>query len=203
MDASHWILAILLALGLAASTGLNAFLPLLMLAGAIRFHFAGITLNSNFAWLSSDLALIVLGIAAAVEIIADKIPAVDHALHAVGTFVRPVAGIFASASVLPQSDPAITAVMGLIIGTPVSAGFHTVKSGTRVASSAVSFGCLNPIISIIEDIMVIALVLIALFAPLLVPVFLALFGVLLWKMAQAARRKLALRKQLQQPLSQG
>ena len=99
LDAATAIMIALLALGLAASSGLNTFLPLMMLAAAAKFHLFGVQLNDSFAWLGSDLALGVLSVASILEVAGDKVPAVDHALDVVGTFVRPVAGTLAAASV--------------------------------------------------------------------------------------------------------
>lgn len=181
------ILAILLGLGLSASTGLNTFLPLLLLAAAARFGIAGITLGEKFEWLTSDVAMIVLIIAAIVELVADKIPAIDHLLDSIGTFIRPIAGAVAAASVFTGIDPTIAALLGLIIGAPTSFGFHTLKAGTRLASSAATFGCANPIISLVEDIISLALSVLAIFAPIFVPFALVLLAVLLWQAVKRIR----------------
>jgi hypothetical protein len=183
------ILAALLGLGLSASTGLNTFLPLLLLSAAARFHVAGIELGAKFDWLTSDTAIIVLIIASVTEIIADKIPAVDHFLDSVGTFVRPIAATIGTASVLTGADvdPTIAAVGALIIGTPTSLGFHTLKAGTRVASTATTFGCANPVLSLIEDVFSVGLTVVSLFAPLLVPLVLAALALLLWWLFRRAR----------------
>jgi len=183
------VLAILLGLGLSASTGLNTFLPLLLLAGAARFGIAGITLGAKFEWLTSDVAMIVLIIAAIIELVGDKVPAIDHFLDAVGTFVRPAAASVAAASVFTGIDPTVAAVLGLIIGAPTSFGFHTLKAGTRVASTAATFGCANPIISLVEDILSLALSVLSIFAPLFVPLALALLAVLLWQVMKRIRAR--------------
>jgi hypothetical protein len=185
------VLAVLLGLGLSASTGLNTFLPLLLLAAAARFNIAGIELGQRFDWLSSDVAIIVLIVASVVEVIADKVPAVDHFLDSIGTFIRPLAATVATASVLTGADvnPTVAAVTGLMIGAPVSLGFHTLKAGTRVASSAATFGCANPILSLIEDAISLSLSLLAIFLPLAVPVALALLVWLLWMVAKRIRRR--------------
>jgi len=184
-------LAVLLGLGLSASTGLNTFLPLLLLSAAARFHIAGIELGAKFDWLSSDVAIAVLLIASVVEIIADKVPAVDHFLDSVGTFVRPLAATVATASVLTGADvnPTIAAVVGLMIGAPTSLGFHTLKAGTRIASSAATFGCANPVLSLIEDVISFGLTVLAIFVPLVVPIAIALLVLLLWKVAGRLRRR--------------
>lgn len=191
MEPTAIVLAVLLGLGLSASTGLNTFLPLLLLSAAARFHIAGIELGHRFDWLSSDVALIVLIVASVVEIVADKVPAVDHFLDAVGTFVRPLAATVATASVLTGADvnPTVAAVVGLMIGAPTSLGFHTLKAGTRVASSAATFGCANPILSLIEDVISFSLTVVAIFIPLAVPIALALLVWLLWLVAKRIRAR--------------
>lgn len=189
MDPTAIALAVLLGLGLSASTGLNTFLPLLLLSAAARFNIAGIELGQRFDWLSSDVAIIVLIVASIVEIIADKVPAVDHFLDSIGTFIRPLAATVATASVLTGADvnPTVAAVVGLMIGAPTSLGFHTLKAGTRIASSAATFGCANPILSLIEDVISLGLTLIAIFIPLFVPVAIVLLGWLLWRVTKRLR----------------
>ncbi|HUR79545.1 MAG TPA: DUF4126 domain-containing protein [Thermoanaerobaculia bacterium] len=188
MNATNIVLGLLLGLGLSASTGLNTFLPLLLLSAAARFHIGGIVLGTKFAWLTSDAAMITLIIACVIELIADKFPAVDHFLDTAGTFIRPVAATIASASVLTGVDPMVAAVLGIIIGAPTSLGMHTLKAGTRVASSATTFGCANPLLSLIEDVLSFILSVISIFVPMLVPLVLALFAFFLWKVMQRIRR---------------
>lgn len=188
VETTTLILAVLLGVGLSASSGLNTFLPLLLLGAAARFQVAGIVLNDKFVWLTTDKVLIALIVAAVVEIIADKIPALDHFLDGAGTFVRPLAGLVAMASVLTGVDPMVASIVGLIIGAPTALGLHSLKAGTRVASSATTFGCANPILSVIEDVLAVILSVCAIFTPVLVPVFLAVLVFLLWKIVQRVRR---------------
>jgi hypothetical protein len=188
MTAPTLLLALLLGLGLSASAGLNAFLPLLLLGAAARYVVPGLALNGSFAWLTSDVALVVLIIASIIEIIADKIPAVDHALHAAGTVVRPLAATLAAASVLKGLDPAVAAVVGLIIGAPTSLGFHALKSGARVASSATTLGCANPLLSLFEDCVSLVIAVSAILLPLAVPLVLAAVVFTAWLAIRRIRR---------------
>lgn len=192
MNTTQLGLALLLGIGLSASTGLNATLPLLLLGAAARFHIAGVELNDSFGWLASDVAMIVLIIAAIFEIVADKIPAVDHFLDSIGTFVRPLAGGTALASVLTDLDPVTAAVVGLMVGSPISFGFHTIKAGTRVASSTMTFGCANPVLSLIEDALSLLMSVAAIFAPILVPLLLVLLAFVGYKLVKRLNRPAAL-----------
>jgi uncharacterized membrane protein len=188
VSGTNIFLGILLGLGLSASTGLNTFLPLLLLSAAARFHVAGIELGQKFEWLTSDAAIITLIVACVIELVADKIPAVDHFLDSAGTFIRPVAGALASASVLTGIDPMVAAIIGIIVGAPTSLGLHTLKAGTRVASSATTFGCANPVLSIVEDILAFMLSVLAIFLPLVVPVALALLVFALYRLMRRVRK---------------
>ncbi len=189
MSGMNIFLGILLGLGLSASTGLNTFLPLLMLSAAARFNIAGIELGTKFEWLTSDAAMITLIVACVIELIADKIPAVDHFLDSAGTFIRPLAGALASASVLTGLDPMVAAIIGLIVGAPTSLGLHTLKAGTRVASTATTFGCGNPVLSLIEDVISFSLSVIAIFLPIVVPFALALLVYAMYRLWRRAQRE--------------
>lgn len=185
-----YVLPVLLGLGLASATGLKTFLPLTMLSAAARFDWFGISLNQHVGWLGSDVALIALAVATVIELAADKIPIVDHALSAVGTFARPAAGALATYAVLGQADPTVAAVAALIVGAPAALAVHTAQSGTRVASTATTGGLANPVVSFIEDVLAFVTVLIAFVAPLLVPLVLVLLFWLVWRLVKAARRTL-------------
>ena len=191
MDTTSAALAILLGLGLSASTGLNTFIPLLLLSAAARFNIAGIELGQKFDWLSSDVGLTVLIVASILEIIGDKVPALDHFLDSVGTFIRPAAATVATASVLTgvDVDPTVAAITGFIVGTPTSLAFHTLKAGTRVASSATTFGCANPVLSLIEDVISFAFSVLAIFAPIVVPFVLVALALVFWRVMKRARRE--------------
>jgi hypothetical protein len=190
VETTSIILAGLLGLGLSASTGLNTFIPLLLLSAAARFNIAGVQLGQKFDWLSSDTALVVLVIAALVEVIGDKVPAVDHFLDAIGTFVRPVAATLATASVMTgvHVDPMVAAIVAIIVGTPMSLAVHTAKAGTRVASTATTLGCANPVLSLIEDVASFCFSMMSIFAPILVPLGLVVIGVVVWRLMRRARR---------------
>jgi hypothetical protein len=189
VDTTAIVLAALLGLGLSASTGLNTFLPLLLLSAAARFQIAGVSLGEKFDWLSSDTAIGVLIVACVAEIIGDKVPAVDHFLDSIGTFLRPLAATVATASALTGADvdPVVAAVGGLMIGAPVSFGFHSLKAATRVGSSATTFGCANPVLSVIEDVISFGMSVLAIFAPIVVPLMLALVVWALWTVVKRVR----------------
>lgn len=187
-DILGWLPAVLLGLGLAASSGLRAFLPLLMLALAAHFNAFNVDLTGPFAWLSSPLALGALAIAAIVEIAGDKIPVVDHFLDAIGTVIRPLAGTLAAAAVINHHDPALAALLGLVLGAPLALGVHSAKAGTRGVSTVSTLGVANPLLSLFEDIASFTIGFLALLSPLLVPLMLVCLGIIGWKMVALVKR---------------
>ena len=179
--------ALLLGIGLSASSGLRAFLPLLALALAFRFQAIGLQPTSNFAWLGSNLAIAALAIATVVEIAGDKIAFVDHALDSVGTLVRPAAGALAAGAVFNEGDPATGALIGLIVGAPLALGVHGAKATSRGASTVGTFGMANPLVSLIEDLVALATVVAAFFIPGLIPLLLLVAVWLVWKIYRSVR----------------
>ena len=186
-----WVAPALLGLGLAAASGLRIFEPLLMAALAAKFQLFGIELNESMAWVTSNAAIAALAVATVVEILADKIPVLDNALHAVGIVARPVAGAVAAGSVFAGLDPTTAAIAGIIVGAPTALAFGAAQGGTRAASTATTGGLGNPVLSVIEDVLAFLTVLIAFVIPLLVPVVLVLLLWAVWRLFRKVRPKRA------------
>lgn len=156
-------LAIAAGIALSAACGLRAFLPLLAVGGAARLHF--IPLSPGAAWLADDRVLIALGVATVLEILADKIPVVDHAVDAVATVIRPVAGAVGAYALLQPLASPWDALLALVFGGGALA-IHAAKSHTRVGSTAVTFGVANPFLSFLEDGLAFAISAAAILVPL-------------------------------------
>jgi len=184
---TEFLPALALAIALAASAGLRAWLPLLLASGLARLGV--LDLGPSFQFLSSNKALFLFGVATAVELIGDKIPAVDHALDVIGTPLRPAAGALLAASVLGTvSDPLTSIVLGTAVGAPSALVPHAAKSALRAASTATTGGLANPVLSFIEDGISIALFVLAVLVPLLVVV---LLGLTLYLASRWLRRRRA------------
>ena len=182
-----WILPALLGLGLAAASGLRIFVPLLATALVAKFGLFGIELNESMAWATSNGAIAALAIATVVEIVADKVPVLDNALHTLGIVARPVAGAVVAGSVFAGLDPTTAAIAGIIVGAPTALAFGAAQGGARAASTATTGGLGNPILSVIEDVLSFFTVAIALFFPVIVPLFLALLFWAVWRLFRKVR----------------
>jgi hypothetical protein len=188
MDLVDWttiVPSLAMGIGLAACAGIRAWLPLLMAGGMARWGI--IELGQSFQFISSDRALILFGVATVIEILADKVPAVDHALDSLSTILRPAAGSLLAASVLWQvSDPLTALALGVAVGAPTSLVPHAAKSLLRAASTTFTGGLANPLISILEDLMAVALFVLTVLIPVVVAAALVLIGLLVAR--RVARR---------------
>jgi hypothetical protein len=143
-------IAVLSGIAVAAACGLRAFLPLLILGLASRFGL--VQLRGSVEWLSGDLALIALGTATVLEIAADKIPVVDHALDAVATVIRPIAAWLGSFAVLSSWPTPWAQIAAVVLGA-LALTVHGVKSGVRVGSTVTTGGAGNIVLSVLDDVL--------------------------------------------------
>jgi hypothetical protein len=177
MHASDW-LAVGSGVALATTCGLRAFLPLL--AAGIAARFGLLALDPRFAWLAGNPALIALGVATVLEIAGDKIPLVDHLLDVAGTFVRPALGVVVMLGVLPGLPGPMRALLAMVGGAG-ALSVHVAKAHARIGSTAVSAGHANPLISLAEDGVSLALVVAGVFVPLVALLAAILVLVVLWR----------------------
>jgi mannose/fructose/N-acetylgalactosamine-specific phosphotransferase system component IID len=145
------ILGIFSAFGLSASAGLNAYIPLLVVALLARFTNL-LKLQQPWDTLSSWWIIGLLVVLSIIEFFADKFPAVNHVNDIIQSFVRPAAGAIvfaASANVLTEVSPVLSLACGLL----VAGGVHVVKSAiVRPAVTATTAGAGNVPVSILEDV---------------------------------------------------
>jgi hypothetical protein len=176
-----------LAVALAACAGLRAWLPLLMAGGLAR---AGmLDLGESFRFLSSDKALALFAVATVVETLGDKVPAVDHALDALSTVLRPAAGAVLAASIFGRiADPLQAVALGVAVGAPSAFVPHAGKAALRGLSTTFTAGLANPLLSLVEDAATIVLFALAVVVPVAVAVALALVGILLLRRLRARHR---------------
>jgi hypothetical protein len=145
MTALETLLPVALGVALAAAVGLRVFLPLCALS--VAGHFGWVPLAGEFAWLASWPALLMLAVAAVVEIAAYYIPGVDNALDALGAPVAVLAGTVATAAVITDLPPMVKWTMAVIAGGGMAGLTQGVTSLLRVKSTAVTGGLANPVLA--------------------------------------------------------
>jgi uncharacterized membrane protein len=184
-------------LGLATAAGLNAYIPMLLLGLLGRFT-GLIDLPSGWSWLENGWVLTIVAVLLAVEIIADKIPALDSVNDTVQTLVRPTSGgiVFGSgtaAQTAALSDPGEFARSGqwvpVAIGVVTALAVHLTKTAVRPAANAATAGLAAPVLSTVEDFTSVSLTFIAILIPALVLVVLiALIWAAVWLLRRRRRR---------------
>ena len=190
-------MGILTAFGLSGSAGLNAYLPLLVVALLARFTNL-IHLREPWTALTSGWSIAVLVILLIIETVADKVPAVNHVNDVIQTIVRPAAGAIlfaASSNVITDLHPVLAMVCGLLVAGSV----HVVKSAAirpavTAISAALSGGVAtvpaNIVVSTLEDIVATVTSLVAVIVPAILAVVLlvAVVTVAWWLLGQQRAR---------------
>jgi uncharacterized membrane protein len=144
------ILNIFSAFGLSASAGLNAYVPLLVVALLAKYTKL-IQLNDTWEPMTSWWVIGVLIFLSVIEFFADKIPAINHVNDAIQTFVRPAAGAVVFAATSTQGVE-VNPMFSLIAGLLVAGGVHAVKAlAIRPAVTATTGGAANIGVSMLED----------------------------------------------------
>ena len=188
---------LLTGLGLATASGLNAYIPLLTLGLLSRFTDI-ISLPPGWAWLENGWVMTIVAVLLVVEIVADKIPALDSVNDAIQTFVRPTSGgiVFGSGTAAQTpavADPGAFAQSGqripVVIGVLVALVVSLTKSAARPAANVATAGVAAPVLSTIEDGVSVGLVFVAILIPVVVLVVLALLGWAFFKLWRRRRNR--------------
>ncbi|MBX7265465.1 DUF4126 domain-containing protein [Micromonospora sp. Llam7] len=193
------MLEVLTGTGLAASAGLNAYIPLLI-TGLLARYTSVIDLPGGWQWLGNGWVLGILAVLLAVEVVADKVPVVDHVNDVVQTVVRPTAGGLAfgagsASETVTVSDPDSFFAGGgqwlpVLVGVLIALGVHLLKSAARPVINATTAGLGAPVASTAEDATSVVMSLVAIILPVLVLVFLVGSVLFLpWLLRRRAERR--------------
>lgn len=138
------------ATGLALSTaaGFNAYVPLLV-TGLLGRTTDLITLEAPFDRLEEPLVLGLVAAVGAADFVGDKVPAIDHILHAVGLVVAPVAGAFLALGVAP--DEGLVPAIALVSGAVAAGATQAARASVRPISTVATGGIATPVLSLGED----------------------------------------------------
>lgn len=186
------MLELLTGTGLAAAAGLNAYIPLLAMGLAGRFEW--IDLPLGWLWLENEWVMVIFGVLFVIEIIADKVPAVDTVNDWIQTVVRPASGgiVFAGGigtSTVAVDDPGTFFSSGqwisVLVGIGLALAVSLAKTAVRPVANFATAGLAAPVLSTAEDGASITFVILAFVAPVLV--LLALIA-LVWAFIVLFRR---------------
>jgi hypothetical protein len=185
------VFGVFTAFGLSASAGLNAYIPLLVVALLGKFTNL-IHLQEPWDALTSWWIIGLLVGLSLIEFFADKIPAVNHVNDIIQTFVRPAAGAIAfaaSANIISNVHP----VLALAFGLMVAGGVHATKSlAVRPAVTATTAGAGNVPVSIAEDVVSTLLSILSVVVPVIVGCILVLVTAwIVWRLYRRSQRQAA------------
>lgn len=189
IDAST-ITALFSAFGLSGAGGLNAWLPLLLVALLGRAGW--IDLDPAFADLIRTPVILALGALFALDFVADKVPAVDHAMHTAGLAIHPIAGA-ALFDVQATGDSPL--LLNLLLGAGVAGTIHMGRAAARPAINLSSGGLGAPFVSALEDFASLVLVIAAFALPVMAG--LAVLVMLVGAVIIGHRARVALRRRKQ------
>ncbi|MBX3059271.1 MAG: DUF4126 domain-containing protein [Anaerolineae bacterium] len=184
------MLNIISAFGLAGASGLNAYIPLLIVAVLAHYPVGdpALKLAEPYNLLGEWWAIVIISILLIIEMLVDKIPAVDSLNDGIQTFIRPAAGAVlfaASANLITEIHPAVSLIAGLL----VAGGVHSVKMTARPVVTASTVGTGNWAVSLLEDVTAVVVTLLAIFVPILAAILFIIGGVVVIRFIRRQRRK--------------
>ncbi|WP_346239426.1 DUF4126 domain-containing protein [Niabella insulamsoli] len=178
------IAAAALGIALAACCGFRIFIPMLIAGLSNRFQL--FQFAEHFQWLSSTPALICLGAATILEMVAYYVPFLDNILDTIATPSAAIAGTLLATSVIPIETEWVKWVIGIIAG---GGGAGLVASGTgllRLLSSKTTLGTGNAVVATGENTAAVGGSLLSFAIPIIMAVvFILLF---IWVIKKAGAR---------------
>jgi hypothetical protein len=179
------LFGLITAFGLSTAAGLNAYIPLLLVAVLGRLQV--LQLSEPYDVLMSWPAIGILVVLLVIEFTVDKIPGVDHINDVIQTVVRPAAGAVlfaANAGVITGMDSTLALAVGLL----AALGTHGAKTAARPLVNVGTAGIGAPVVSLAEDAVSALGAVLAVFFPVLFVIFAVLIVVAVIQMIRLARR---------------
>ena len=188
LSAFDLVLSIALGIGLAAAVGFRVFLPMLVMS--VAAYSGHLTLGSGFAWLATPPALLMLSVAALLEILAYYVPGVDNLLDTISTPAALIAGTVVSAAVMTDLPPLVRWTIAVIAGGGAAGLTQGFTALLRAKSTLTTAGLGNHLVATGEIGAALLLSLLSLAAPLLAVVLVALLSLLAVRAMRRTRRRL-------------
>lgn len=143
------------------ASGINAYAVVLLLGLLGRFADAEAVPPA----LERTDVLVVAGVLFLLEAVADKIPYVDTVWDAVHTVIRPVAGATVGALLAGNDPGSLGEVAAGAMGGTTALVSHLVKASLRMAVNTSPEPASNIVVSLLEDLSVAGLIVLAIFHP--------------------------------------
>jgi hypothetical protein len=144
------IASLLTSAGLGLGAGINAYATLLVFGFMARWQ-PSIFHDDLARFFASTPVLIVVGVLYLIEFLADKVPTLDHVWDIIHTFIRPAAGAMVAWAAVSDKIPHGAVILASVIAGGAALGSHATKATLRGASTLMTGGLGNPILSLLED----------------------------------------------------
>jgi len=187
------IAAVAIGIGLSASCGFRVFVP--MLVASIAAKTGVFPVQEGFEWLASWPAIVGFGTATVVEILTYYIPFVDNLLDAITTPLAIGAGTLLLTSVLPIDNDFLKWSGGFIVGGGAAAAIQGGTVLTRLASSKLTAGIGNPVVSTGEHVAAIGTSILSLIIPIFIAI--AIIGLIIFLIIKFRKKLLKPRSSTQ------
>jgi hypothetical protein len=153
------IFIISFAIILSSLTGLRTFLPITTFSILAKFNLIQLKIYNTpfYNFITDDRVLLVFLIATALELLADKIPAIDNFLDSILTFIKPLFAFILNYNLLNNLNLSdwqlflLSFSLSLFLTGSVTAS----KNVIRLTSTTTTVGTFNIFISFLEDLFVI------------------------------------------------
>jgi hypothetical protein len=185
----EFLLPISLGVGLAAAAGFRVFLPLLAMGLAVKGGYLPIT--EGFNWIATTPALVMLAVAAVVEVIAYYIPVFDNLLDGLATPTAIGAGVAMTYAVMGDMPPMLKWTLAIIAGGGAAAATQGATTVLRGASTVTTAGLGNHAVATGELFSAIAMSVLAIVFPYIALVAALVFVVVAWRMVMRMKRRQA------------
>ena len=146
-------------LGLSTVSGINLYLTVFMVGLAQRLGWVH-GLPSDLALLSHPLVLGASALLFLLEFLADKIPFVTPIWDGIHTFIRPVGGALLALGAAAQLNPVLQ-VLATLAGGTIALSTHGGKMGLRLLAHTAPEPATHSLLSLAEDLSVLALLALA------------------------------------------
>jgi hypothetical protein len=185
MITTETIISVFLGIGLAASVGFRVFVPLFALSLASYFNVW--ELNESWEWIGSLTAVITLGVATLVEIVAYYIPYIDNVLDSIAIPLAAIAGTAVMVSTVADLSPVITWALAIIAGGGTAAAVAGSSGAARLASTATTGGIGNPLVTTIETGTSVVMSVVSIFIPVIGFIFVIVIFYIIFRIYKKIR----------------
>lgn len=179
----------LMSIGLSASTGYQPFIPLLIISIASKMGF--IELASHSQWIGSTLFLCLMLVLSILDFFSGSIPFVGRIFEIIGIPITLLCGYIAFTSLtgtLGDNNIIVKQLIGILLGGGTAAIVRALTLVKNALSDTVTLGFSSTVNAVIDMITAIFVSIMAIVAPVVMCIVLAMFLFISYRMIRKLKR---------------